>query len=93
MAGIVFYIAKAKYLPRLQIGKTFRWDYEYTEVGDVEYDYSLLDLEKEAQFDNEEWTVGSSSSVSSGAESPIDETQSMWEGETLASTSDIEAQR
>lgn len=93
MAGIVFYVAKAQYLPRLQVGKTFRWDYEYTEAGDIEYNYSLLDMEKEAHVDNKDWTVGSSSSVSSGAESPIDETQSMWEGETLASTSDTEAQR
>jgi len=37
---------------------------------------------------SDEWTVGSSSSVSSGSRSPVDESQA-WEGETLASqTSD-----
>lgn len=38
---------------------------------------------------NEDWTICSGSSFSSGSLSPIDHTDSfMWEGETLASNSD-----
>ena len=93
MSGVVFFVAKSKFLPRLQADKKFRWDYDYTEIGEKVYNYALLDAEKEVLIDNEDWTVGSSSSIYSGPESPADETQSLWEGETLASLSDIEAQR
>ena len=90
---MVFYTAKLKFLPRGQPEKTFRWDYEFTEVGDTEYGYALADLNQKTQGDADEWTVGSSSSISSGTDSPVDESQSLWEGETLASQSDTEAQR
>ena len=95
VAGVVFYIAKAKFLPRVQRDKTFRWDYDYAETGDTqsEYGYALADLNAETPADSDEWTVGSSSSISSGSISPVDESQSIWEGETLASHSDTEAQR
>ncbi|MCJ1256338.1 Aureobasidin resistance protein Aur1 [Lignoscripta atroalba] len=93
LAGVVFYTAKLKFLPRGQPEKTFRWDYEFTEVGDTEYGYALADLNQKTQGDADEWTVGSSSSISSGTDSPVDESQSLWEGETLASQSDTEAQR
>ena len=96
VAGITFYIAKAKFLPRLQPDKMFRWDYDYIEVGHglSNYGYELADLDANVhQGDSDEWTVGSSSSISSGSISPVDEAQSIWEGETLASHSDSEAQR
>lgn len=96
VAGIVFYITKAKFLPRLQPDKMFRWDYDYAEAGDglSDYGYNLADLDADVHpGDSDEWTVGSSSSISSGSISPVDEAQSIWEGETLASHSDTEAQR
>ncbi|KAI5209954.1 PAP2-domain-containing protein [Aureobasidium subglaciale] len=98
-----YYIAKGKFLPRLQPGKMFRWDYDYVEVGEARdgHAYGLTDLAEDdfhpANFgmdSGDEWTIGSSSSVASssrspsvGARSPVDES---WEGDTLASTSDNE---
>ncbi|THW31218.1 PAP2-domain-containing protein [Aureobasidium pullulans] len=98
-----YYIAKGKFLPRLQPGKMFRWDYDYVEVGEARegYAYGITDLAEDdfhpANFgmdSGDEWTIGSSSSVASssrspsvGARSPVDES---WEGDTLASTSDNE---
>ena len=79
----------------MQPEKTFRWDYEYAEVGEdpTERGYALADLDRSHHADADEWTIGSSSSISSGSLSPVDESQSIWEGETLASHSDTEAQR
>lgn len=98
MAAIAFYIAKTNFLPRIQSGKFWRWDYDYVEKGDSpigEYEYGLTVLGNDdfrSGDSSDEWTVGSSSSISSGSRSPVDETQS-WEGETLASqTSDSELQ-
>ena len=97
VAGVVFYVAKAKFLPRVQHDKETRWDYDYVEVGDVPSGYSYGLAEMGAEFSNhavlegDEWTVGSSSSFSSGSLSPVDESQSIWEGETLASHSDNDA--
>ncbi|KAI9787764.1 MAG: Aureobasidin resistance protein Aur1 [Geoglossum umbratile] len=92
LAAIVFYVAKAKFLVRLQPDKDFRWDYDYTEVGDApsSHGYGMADFDADFQTssDNDDWTVGSSSSVSSGCISPVDENGSLWEGETLASHSD-----
>lgn len=90
IAGICFYVAKTNFLPRIQADKTFRWDYDYVEHGDAptgEYEYGLtvLDYDDFRHDSSDEWTVGSSSSVSSGSRSPVDETQSSWEGDTLAS--------
>ncbi len=98
VAGVAFFIAKANYLPRLQYDKMFRWDYDYTEIGDAPagYSYGLADLDADFHnpgADSDEWTVGSSSSVSSGSISPIEDGQSLWEGETLASHSDSEQSR
>lgn len=95
LAAISFYIAKTNFLPRMQMDKTFRWDYDYVEVGDgssrgYEYGLTVLDGDDFRHDSSDEWTVGSSSSISSGSRSPVDESQS-WEGETLASqTSDTE---
>lgn len=95
LAGVVFYFAKARFLPRVQSDKFLRWDYDFVEVGDssAEYGYGLAGLDKELNVDSDEWTVGSSSSISSGSLSPVDENQSLWEGETLVSHSDHETPR
>ena len=95
VAGVVFYVAKSKFLPRIQTEKMFRWDYDYTELGEnpTEKGYAFADLDAGHHADTDEWTIGSSSSISSGSISPVDEGQSLWEGETLASHSDTEAQR
>jgi len=89
LAAICFYIAKTNFLPRVQMDKFFRWDYDYVEYGDAPsntYEYGLQTFGRDAfRFDSDEWTIGSSSSVSSGSRSPIDENNSSWEGETLAS--------
>lgn len=93
---MVFYVVKAKYLPRQQSDKAFRWDYDYVEFGvdPSEKGYALADLDDSSHHrDADEWTIGSSSSISSGSISPVDEGQSLWEGETLASHSDTETQR
>lgn len=34
IAGVVFFITKRRWLPRIQPGKAFRWDYDYVEFGD-----------------------------------------------------------
>ena len=91
----MFYIARGKFVPRIQADKMFRWDYDYVEIGEsstANDGYELANLEADFHHgDSDEWTVGSSSSISSGSLSPIDESQSLWEGETLASHSDNEA--
>jgi hypothetical protein len=71
----------------LQPGKTFRWDYDYTEIGDESADVDLNTWRNKHQTEDD-WTLGSSSSFSSGSISPSEENQSLWEGETLASHSD-----
>ena len=94
MSGVVFYVVKAKFLPRLQSDKMFRWDYDYKEVGEdpTEQGYALADLGN-GPHDTDDWTIGSSSSISSGSISPVDDNNSLWEGETLASHSDSETKR
>ncbi|KAL9049295.1 MAG: hypothetical protein Q9162_007288 [Coniocarpon cinnabarinum] len=97
LAGGCFYVAKAKFLPRLQSGKMFRWDYDYVEVGENkdEYAYGLGELDDNFRYymyDSEDWSMGSSSSYSSGnrspssLRSPIEPDHESWEGETLASS-------
>ena len=89
LAAIAFYIAKTNFLPRIQSDKVFRWDYDYVEKGDAPeggYEYGLTVLDHDFRHDSsDEWTIGSSSCISSGSRSPVDESQSSWEGETLAS--------
>jgi len=95
LAAVTFYYAKARFIPRVQNDKAFRWDYDYIEVGEssVEYGYDLGTFHGHFQLDSDEWTVGSSSSISSGSVSPVDESQSLWDGETLGTNSDLEAGR
>ena len=86
LAAIAFYIAKKNFLPKVQMDKMFRWDYDYIERGDTPsggYEYGLTVLHKDFRNDSsDEWTMGS---TSSGSRSPVDESQSSWEGDTLAS--------
>ena len=92
IAGVVFYIAKSNWLPRRQADKFLRWDYDYVETGTVasgadgKYEYGLTDLHefRHRRRSSDAWTVGSSSSVSSG--SGDNESEAIWEGETLASS-------
>ncbi len=85
LAGVIFFVVKSKFLPRQQLDKMFRWDYDYAEIGDdpSEKGYALAGGEPSPE-DAEEWTIGSSSSVSSGSRSPADDGSSGWEGETVA---------
>lgn len=89
IAAVYFYTTRSNWLPRRQADKKFRWDYDYIERGDAPddeirraHEYGLTDLSEHGALD--EWTIGSSSSISSGSVSPVDG-DSMWEGETLAS--------
>ncbi|KAI4158257.1 MAG: hypothetical protein LQ342_007631 [Letrouitia transgressa] len=95
LAAVVFYVARAKFFPRQQPDKMFRWDYDYLEIGDgpTEQGYALANFGSDTHADADEWTVGSSSSVSSGSMSPVDDSSSIWEGETLASPSESESKR
>lgn len=79
LAATIFFFTQSHFLPRIQPGKTFRWDYDYIECGDApsEYAYGIAGLDG-ANPDSDEWTVGSSSSVSSGSMSPVDENQQVW---------------
>ncbi|MCJ1338525.1 Aureobasidin resistance protein Aur1 [Bachmanniomyces sp. S44760] len=92
LAGVAYYIAKGYFLPRVQPDKFLRWDYDYTEVGDtVTEGYALVDLDRKLDSESDGWTMGSSSSISSGSNSPVDDSQSLWEGDTLGSHSDTES--
>lgn len=89
LATIAFTVAKINFLPRIQGGKLFRWEYDFVERGEIEtgrFGYALQALDQNHNHDSSyEWTVGTSSSVSSGSRSPVDDNGSSWEGETLAS--------
>ena len=77
IAGVAYYISRVKYLPRPQQDKTSRWQYEFVEVGDrpkiydEEYGYGFANgyglglLDTRRQGDDDEWTLGSSSSFDS----------------------------
>jgi len=90
MAAIAFYISRTNFLPKQQMDKSFRWEYDYVEKGDgpetnMGYEYGLTVLDDFRHDSSDEWTIGSSSSISSGSRSPVEESQSSWEGDTLAS--------
>lgn len=95
VAAATFYVAKTRFLARLQPDKEFRWDYDFLEIGNSyshDYSYALNDFDGNYHSEDDEWTIGSSSSVSSGSRSPIDDNHSVWESgsETLAGQSDSE---
>ncbi|KAI0996366.1 Inositol phosphorylceramide synthase catalytic subunit [Podosphaera aphanis] len=90
LAAIAFYVAKTNFLPRIQPDRRLRWDYDYVECGEsrrehFNYGLHILDVSDLRPENSDEWTMGSSSSVSSEAWSPVDDNGSCWEGETLAS--------
>lgn len=71
-AVVAYYIARTKFLPRPQLDKTTRWEYEYVELGDraraldEELGYGLgLLHHRPGTGDSDEWTLGSSSSFDS----------------------------
>ena len=102
LAGVCFFIAKAKFVPRFQPGKMFRWDYDYVEEGEVRegYEYGLAQLDADEEFHHlpseaDAWSLGSSSSYSPGdrspsvgLRSPVEDHDGGWDGETLASDSE-----
>jgi hypothetical protein len=89
ISAIIFYIARANFLPRRQDDKVTRYDYDYVEIGEgpsgtAEYDLAELGY-RYGRFGSDDWTMGSSSGISSGNSSPKgDDSSSLWEGETLA---------
>lgn len=89
LAAIAFYIARANFIPRIQLDKPHRWAYDYVEIGDAPtggYEYGLTGIDTEFRLDSgDEWTAGSSSSISSGSRTPVDEAHLAWDGDTLAS--------
>ena len=78
LAGVIFFLCKARFLPRIQPDKKFRWDYDYVEYGDAPEAESGYEFVNGTHPDSDEWTVGSSSSISSGSLSPVDENQQVW---------------
>ena len=100
---IFFYMYKGSFLPRLQPGKMFRWDYDYVELGEAKepHAYGLTDLDDyhpALHGDSDSWTMCSSSGFSTssrepsaGIRSPVSD--GSWEGDTLASSSDNEYQK
>nr|OQO28772.1 hypothetical protein B0A51_04915 [Rachicladosporium sp. CCFEE 5018] len=99
ISAIAYFIAKSRFLPRLQAGKMLRWDYEYIECGEAKADYAYgstgIELDEENYpvigGDSDEWTLASSSGRSNSSRSPSAGMRSpvlgddSWEGETLAS--------
>ncbi|KAL2194873.1 hypothetical protein P885DRAFT_70903 [Corynascus similis CBS 632.67] len=83
-AAVAYYIARTKFLPRPQLDKTTRWEYEYVELGDrprsLDEEYGLgrglLSTRRPGSSDSDEWTLGSSSSL-----------DSMSRGDTLCGSS------
>ena len=104
ISAVAYFIARSRFLPRLQPDKMFRWDYDYVEYGeDREYYHSVsfadvedYELTLHGHGDSDEWTIGSSSSFSSASREPSTGGRSpttdhdLWEGDTLASSSDSE---
>lgn len=99
IAATCYFISKGSFLPRLQPGKRFRWDYDYVERGETTepYAYGLTGELEEIhnpgiQGDSDEWTIGSSSAYSTTSRSPSTGIRSpitgddQWEGDTLASS-------
>ncbi|KAM0794479.1 hypothetical protein BDR22DRAFT_789274, partial [Usnea florida] len=79
LSGVMFHVVKSKFLPRQQPNKFLRWDYDFVEVGDDPAEKGYISLDSGTE-DTDDWTVGSSSSVSSDSRSPIDESDS-WDSE------------
>ncbi|EMC95690.1 hypothetical protein BAUCODRAFT_499183 [Baudoinia panamericana UAMH 10762] len=100
IAAVVYFIAEAKFLPRLQPGKNLRWAYDYVEYGEAaekEEVFDLTDFESlipHSHSESDDWTIGSSSGRSSSSSDPKAGMRSpssdSWDDETLAGLSDHE---
>jgi len=66
VASVFFFSAKAKFIPRIQLDKSLRWDYDYIELGDPDTSLSEFDEYYIPARSDDEWTVGESSSIASG---------------------------
>lgn len=77
LAALSYYYARAKFVPRVQLDKMFRWDYDYVEIGESAtdpYAYGLATFNNDFELDSDDWAASSSSiSSSSGSLSPVDE--------------------
>jgi hypothetical protein len=94
VAGVAYFWSRAQCLPRVQPDKEFRWDYDYVEIGDPQdgSSYGMLDIYEEFHplSDSDDWASGSSSSYSTGNRSPLaDDSQSLWDGDTVGSDTDL----
>lgn len=68
MAAVFFFVARAKFIPRIQPDKSLRWDYDFVEVGEVSVGYAeFADGYYIPARSDDEWTVGESSSIASDA--------------------------
>ena len=79
LSGVAFYFVKANFMPRIQPDKMFRWDYDFIEIGETPVDRGYEGVDGHHP-DSDEWTIGTSSSISSGSMSPVDESHGLWEG-------------
>jgi hypothetical protein len=95
LAALTFYYAKTRFVPLVQADKNLRWDYDYVEYGSPSegYAYGLASFGDDFHADSDELTVGSSSSISSGSLSPVDEYQATWDSDTVWGSSDLESGR
>lgn len=84
IAAVSYYVSRVNWLPRPQVDKSTRWEYEYVEIGDrtrsvdEEYGYGAngYGLGLLHRRGSDEWTLGSSSSF-----------DSMSRGDTLCGSS------
>ncbi|KAF2664692.1 aureobasidin resistance protein-like protein Aur1 [Microthyrium microscopicum] len=66
LAGVCFFVAKAKWIPRMQADKSLRWDYDFVEIGEADNGFTELnDGYYHPARSDDEWTVGESSSIAS----------------------------
>jgi hypothetical protein len=101
VAGVAYFWSRGQFLPRVQPDKEFRWDYDYVEIGDPQdgSGYGMLDIYEEFHplSDSDDWASGSSSSYSTGGQSPsggsrtpVDDAQSLcWDGDTVGSDTEL----
>jgi hypothetical protein len=79
-----FFVARSKFIPRIQPGKSTRWDYDFVEFGEMEMSYTELATEDDfpaLMRSDDEWTVGESSSIASGDVRDRDRSPSVTSGE------------
>ena len=77
IAVACYYVSRTRWLPRPQLDKSNRWEYEYVEFGDrprnLDEEYGYINskglglglLERRGTGDSDGWTLGSSSSLDS----------------------------